>query len=69
MASIEEKDEKLAKGLAVDDGSYIESIDLAAEKKLVRKLDRHIIPIIMLLYLLSFLDRSVGDLVFPHPSS
>ena len=32
-------------------------IDYAAEKRLVRKLDRHIIPIIMLLYLFSFLDR------------
>ena len=69
MASIEEKDERLAKGLAVDDGSYVESIDPAAEKRLVRKLDRHIIPIIMLLYLLSFLDRSVGDLILSHLSS
>lgn len=29
------------------------------EKKLVRKLDMHIIPLIMALYLFSFLDRSV----------
>lgn len=29
----------------------------AAEKKLIRKLDLHIIPVVMLLYLLSFLDR------------
>ena len=28
-----------------------------AEQKLVRKLDIHIIPVVMLLYLLSFLDR------------
>lgn len=27
------------------------------EKKLVRKLDLHLIPIVMLTYLLSFLDR------------
>lgn len=27
------------------------------EKKLVRKLDKHIVPMIMLLYLFSFLDR------------
>lgn len=33
-------------------------IDYAAEKRLVRKLDLYIIPHIMLLYLLSFLDRS-----------
>ena len=32
-------------------------IDKELEKRLVRKLDVHIIPIIMLLYLLSFLDR------------
>ena len=32
-------------------------IDHAAEKKLVRKLDLHIVPVVMLLYLLSFLDR------------
>lgn len=31
-----------------------------AERKLVRKLDVHIIPIVMLLYLLSFLDRYVS---------
>lgn len=31
--------------------------DKAAERRLFRKLDLHIIPIIMLLYLFSFLDR------------
>ena len=30
-----------------------------AERKLVRKLDIHIIPVVMALYLLSFLDRYV----------
>ena len=30
-----------------------------AEKRLIRKLDLHIIPVVMLLYLLSFLDRCV----------
>lgn len=34
-------------------------IDDAAEKKLVWKLDLNIIPIVMLLYLFSFLDRQV----------
>ena len=29
----------------------------AAERSLVRKLDLHIVPVIMLLYLFSFLDR------------
>lgn len=37
-------------------------IDHAAEKKLVRKLDLYIVPIIMLLYLFSFLDRvNIGN--------
>jgi hypothetical protein len=35
----------------------VESIDHVAEKKLVRKLDLYIIYLVMLLYLLSFLDR------------
>jgi len=34
-------------------------IDHAAEKRLVKNLDLHIIPIVMLLYLFSFLDRQV----------
>ncbi|KAF7951386.1 hypothetical protein EAE96_006700 [Botrytis aclada] len=33
-------------------------IDAAIEKRLVRKLDKHLIPLVMLLYLLSYLDRS-----------
>ncbi|KAK4930128.1 hypothetical protein LTR28_011689, partial [Elasticomyces elasticus] len=37
-------------------------LDLRAEKRLVRKLDVHIIPVVMLLYLLSFLDRvNIGN--------
>jgi hypothetical protein len=32
-------------------------IDPREEVRLVRKLDRHIIPVVMLLYLFSFLDR------------
>jgi hypothetical protein len=35
----------------------VEEIDPVAQKKLVRKLDLFIIPVVMLLYLLSFLDR------------
>ncbi|KAI5793707.1 major facilitator superfamily domain-containing protein [Peziza echinospora] len=36
--------------------------DKAYEKKLVAKLDKHIIPIVMLLYLFSFLDRvNIGN--------
>ena len=40
------------------DSSIPEEIDHAAEKRLVRKLDLYIVPLVMLLYLLSFLDRS-----------
>lgn len=32
-------------------------IDPQAERKLLRKLDLHLIPLVMLLYLFSFLDR------------
>ncbi|KAI4250361.1 MAG: hypothetical protein L6R42_008736, partial [Xanthoria sp. 1 TBL-2021] len=40
----------------------VPEIDHVAEKKLVRKLDLHIIPFIMLLYLFSFLDRvNIGN--------
>lgn len=35
-------------------------IDHTAERNLVRKLDLKIIPIVMLLYLFSFLDRQVA---------
>jgi hypothetical protein len=37
-------------------------IDHAAEARLIRKLDWHVIPITMLLYLMSFLDRvNIGN--------
>ena len=39
--------------------------DPEAEKRLVRKLDRTILPWIMLLYLLSYLDRYVKTYSFP----
>ncbi|KAK4611753.1 hypothetical protein CLAFUW4_12918 [Fulvia fulva] len=43
------------------EGGTIE-LDRAKEKKLVRKLDLHIVPVVMLLYLLSFLDRvNIGN--------
>lgn len=49
--------EKTPVGSPADEAAEGVEIDHASEKKLVRKLDRHIIPLIMLLYLLSFLDR------------
>lgn len=38
-----------------DDGLPV--IDKKKERQLVRKLDRYIVPVVMLLYLMSFLDR------------
>lgn len=56
-----EKESDPPTGLKEIDGSDIEGqleeIDPATERKLVRKLDAFIIPVVMLLYLLSFLDR------------
>lgn len=44
----------------VDDEPHgFDLLDPVEEKKLVRKLDMHIVPVCMLLYLLSFLDRFV----------
>ena len=48
---------KSSNGFPADKGVNGVEIDHAADKRLVHKLDRHIIPLIMLLYLLSFLDR------------
>ncbi|ORY15893.1 major facilitator superfamily domain-containing protein [Clohesyomyces aquaticus] len=40
----------------------VEEVDVVAEKKLVRKFDMYLVPIVMLLYLLSFLDRvNIGN--------
>lgn len=66
MAALHEKDmlaepsNGFANGLQVEAGSVegsLEEIDPVAEAKLVRKLDTYIIPVVMLLYLFSFLDR------------
>lgn len=40
-------------------GDVEDGFDVEYERKLVRKLDRHIVPMVMLLYLFSFLDRYV----------
>lgn len=42
---------------SVDEGSTEHQTFGVDEKKLVRKLDRHLVPLIMLLYTVSFLDR------------
>lgn len=38
-------------------GRQLEGVDPVFEAKIVRKLDLFIIPVVMLLYLFSFLDR------------
>jgi hypothetical protein len=42
-----------------------ETFDRKREKQLLRKLDFHLLPVLTLLYLLSFLDRSNGSLFYP----
>ena len=45
-------------GLGLD----TETIDRAAERRLVRKCDLHVVPIVSLLYMFSFLDRiNIGN--------
>ncbi|KAH7127999.1 major facilitator superfamily domain-containing protein [Dactylonectria estremocensis] len=47
---------------SVDEGSTEHQTFGVDEKKLVRKLDRHLVPLIMLLYTVSFLDRvNIGN--------
>ncbi|KAF2641277.1 MFS general substrate transporter [Massarina eburnea CBS 473.64] len=49
---------------SVDDETegQLEEVDPVAEGRLVRKLDLHLVPVVMLLYLLSFLDRvNIGN--------
>ena len=42
---------------SIESDSRSTEVDHVAEKKLLRKLDLQIIPLILLLYLFSFLDR------------
>lgn len=56
MSPSNELDEKTFAPSAGYEGESLD-IDRAKEKKLVRKLDLHIVPVVMLLYLFSFLDR------------
>lgn len=44
------------------DLAHLEPIDRVAEKKLVRKCDLHVIPVLSLLYSLAFIDRiNIGN--------
>lgn len=51
-----------SKSIEDDIEGQLEEVDPVAEAKLVRKLDLFIVPVVMLLYLLSFLDRvNIGN--------
>ncbi|GAD98611.1 high-affinity nicotinic acid transporter [Paecilomyces variotii No. 5] len=54
-----------ADSTAVEDNGtfgYTEELNKHSEQKLLRKLDLHLVPIVMLLYMLSFLDRvNIGN--------
>lgn len=59
-----EKDVLAANAVAQETGSSKSevSIDPAAEKKLIRKCDLHVIPILSVLFLLAFVDRiNIGN--------
>ena len=48
-------------------GNSLVSIDIAAERRLRRKLDLHVTPSVALLYLLCFLDRiNIGSAPEPR---
>ena len=54
--------------------AHVVEIDAAAQKKLLRKLDWHLIPPLMTVYFLSFMDRtnigaSLHGLSFPNVST
>lgn len=48
------------------DGGSIPRLDEAEFKKVLRRIDLRLIPLLSILYLLSFLDRGNGD--FPYPN-
>jgi hypothetical protein len=64
QVSVGAVDEKKPQFLAPVSSDSIEDeelvVDRKYEKALVRKLDFHLLPVLTLLYLLSFLDRSNG---------
>jgi hypothetical protein len=45
-----------------DSAESLESLDHALEKKVIRKCDIHLVPILFLLFLCAFVDRSVPQL-------
>jgi len=57
MTDVEKKDGSQSMIQDVKSGESSVSVDSAAEKRLLWKCDLHVLPILMLLYLLAFLDR------------
>ncbi|KAI0470462.1 MFS general substrate transporter [Xylariaceae sp. FL0804] len=68
VALADTSDSKIEPPRAEGDGGLEDEIDFGVdEKKLVRKLDLHLVPLIMLLYTFSFLDRvNIGNARLYH---
>lgn len=64
---LEELDVKDMKVTANDRQTDLYEIDPQAEKKLLRKIDLHVVPILWLLFLLAFLDRTNIGTSIPKP--
>lgn len=59
-------DEKVAVAAA---GEHL-PIDVLAEERLLRKVDLHVIPMLTILFLMAFLDRTnIGRFPFSNPST
>lgn len=64
MAS--DKEPSTAERVEALDDTTASSIDVAAEKKLLRKCDLHVLPPLFVLFLLAFLDRTnIGKRYLP----
>jgi hypothetical protein len=63
-----EKELYSAEKIETLDDTAAESVDLLAEKKLLRKCDLYVLPPLFVLFLLAFLDRTnIGIYVFSRP--
>ena len=62
MSAEEKVDQTGKERIAPSESSVVRYSDIE-EKKLLWKLDAHLLPAVIILYLLSFLDRSNGQLV------
>lgn len=54
--------------VTIEDGLGDITLGGSREALLLRKLDLHIIPLVMLLYTFSFLDRWVFRMIIPSPN-